>query len=122
MTRLPSSRAVAVMPASAGVILHRALHLKNVMHMRGEVTREASNRVELVHVNATGVGVIEIITNMKIDNLAEHQAMWAMAHRQNLHDPTLHADRGFSDPRRLDLHTRSCGETSQGKLISVWRI
>jgi hypothetical protein len=42
------------------------------MHMRVEVAGEASDGVKLVHVNATSVGVIEIVTDVKIDNLAEY--------------------------------------------------
>jgi len=42
------------------------------MHMRVEVAGEASDGVELVHVNATGVRIIEIVADVKIDNFAEH--------------------------------------------------
>src|SRR5712691_6196801 len=122
MTRLLSSHVAALMPASAGVILHWALHLKNIMHMRVEIAGEASDGVELVHVNATSVGVIEIVADMKIDNLAEHQAMWAMSNRENLHYPALHANGRLGDTRRLHLHARSGCETSQRKFIDVWRI
>jgi hypothetical protein len=52
--------------ASAGVILHRALHLKDVMHMRVEVACEASDGVELVHVNATSVGVIAHVQGVRM--------------------------------------------------------
>ena len=61
MARLLSSHAAVLIPASAGVILPWALHLKDVMHMRIEVAREASNGTELVHVNAASVGIIEIV-------------------------------------------------------------
>src|SRR5262249_30645840 len=122
MARLLSSHAAILIPASAGVILHWALHLKDVMHMRVEVTGEASDGVELVHVNTTSVGVIEIVADVKIDNLAEHQAMWTMANRENLHDPAFHANGCLSDTRRSYLHARSRCETSQRKFIDVWRI
>src|SRR5215813_1761053 len=122
MARLPSSHAAVLIPASAGVILHWTLHPKDVMHMRVEVAREASDGVELVHVNATSVGVIEIVTDVKIDNLAEHQAMWTMSNRKNLHYPAFHADGRLSDTRRLHLHARSRCETRQRKFIDVWRI
>src|SRR5712691_6398887 len=122
MACLPSSHAAVLMPASAGVILHWTFHLKDVMHMRVEVAREASDRAELVHINATSVGVIEIVADMKIDNLAEHQAMWAMSNRENLHYPALHANGRLGDTRRLHLHARSGCETSQRKFIDVWRI
>jgi len=108
--------------ASAGVILPWTLHLKDVMHMRIEIAREASNRVELVHVNAASVGIIEIVTDVKIDNLAEHQTMWAMSNRENLHYSAFHANRRLSNTRRLYLHAWGRGETSQGKFINVWRI
>src|SRR5262245_23341167 len=110
------------MPVSAGVILHWTLHFKDVMHMRVEVTREASDGVELVHVKATSVGVIEIVADVKIDNLAEHQAMWAMSNRENLHYPAFHANGCLSDTRRLQLQARNRCETSQRKFIDVWGI
>src|SRR5216683_948750 len=122
MACLPSSHAAALMPASAGVILHWALHLKDVMHMRVEIACEASDGMELVHVNATSVGVIEIVTDMKIDNLAEHQAMWAMSNGENLHYPAFHANGRLSDTRRLHPHARSRCEASQRKFIDAWRI
>src|SRR5438552_16930633 len=122
MARLPSSHAAVLMPTSAGVILHRALHLKDIMHMRVEIARETSDGVEPVHVNTASAGAIEIIADVKIDNLTEHQAMGTMAHRQNLHHPTLHANGRPSHTRRLDLHARNCRETCQRKLIDVWGI
>src|SRR5215813_7108303 len=122
MARLPSSHAAVLIPASAGVILHWTLHLKNVMYMRVEVAREASDGAELVHVNATSVGVIEIVADVKINNLAEHQAMWTMSNRENLYDPAFHANGRLSDTRRLHLHARSHCQTSQRKFIDVWRI
>src|SRR5215813_12716653 len=122
MARLPSSHAAVLIPASAGVMLPWTLLLKDVMHMRIEIAREASNRVELVHVNAASVGIIEIVTDMKIDNLAEHQAMWAMSNRDNLRYTAFHANGRLSNPRRLHLHARNRCETSQGKFIDVWRV
>src|SRR5437870_13061527 len=98
MARLSSSHAAILMTISAGVILHRALHLKDIMHMRVEIARETSDGVEPVHVNAASAGVIEIVADVKIDNLAEHQAMGTMAHRQNLHHPTFHANGRLSQP------------------------
>src|SRR5262245_23452712 len=107
------------MPASAGVILYWALHLKDVMHMRVEVAGEASDGVEFVHVNAASVGMIQIVADVKIHNLAEHQAMWAMSNGENLHHPTFHANGRLSDTWCLDLHARSRRETSQRKFINV---
>jgi hypothetical protein len=92
------------------------------MHMRIEIARESSNGVELVHVNAASVGIIEIVTDVKIDNLTEHQAMWAMSNRDNLYYSTFHTNGCLSNTRRLHLHPWSRGETSQGKFIDVWRI
>src|SRR4029450_2308546 len=92
MARLPSSHAAVLIPASACVILPWTLHLKDVMHMRIEIAREASNGVELVHINAASVVIIEIVTDVKIDNLAEHQAMWSMSNRDNLYYSTFHAN------------------------------
>jgi len=92
------------------------------MHMRVEVAREASDRAELVHINATSVGVIEIVADVKIDNLAEHQAMWAMSNRENLYYSAFHANGRLSDTWCLDFHAWSCSETSQRQFIDVWRI
>ena len=117
MAYLPSSHAAVLMPASAGVILHWTLHLKDVMHMRVEVAGEASDGVKLVHVNATSAGVIEIVTDVKIDNLAEYQAMWTMSNRENLHDPAFHANGRLSDTRRLHLHARSRCKTIQNYVL-----
>jgi len=110
------------MPASAGVILHWALHLKDIMHMRVEIACEASDGVELVHVNAASVEVIEIVADMKIDNLAEHQAVRAMSNRENLYYSAFHANGRVSDTWCLDFHAWSCSETSQRQFIDVWRI
>src|SRR5262249_30219399 len=98
---------------------HWTLHFKDVMHMRVEVAGEASDGVELVHVKATSVGVIEIVTDVKIDNLAKHQAMWATSNRKNLYDPAFHANGRLNDTRRLHLHARYRCETSQGKFIDI---
>src|SRR5215470_550080 len=122
MPCLPSSHAAVLIPVLAGVILHWSLHFKDVMHMRVEVAGKASDGVELIHVKATSVGVIEIVADVKIDNLAKHQAMWAMANRENLHDPAFHANRRLNDTRRLHLHARSRCETSQCKFIDIWGI
>src|SRR5215510_16555799 len=122
MARLLSSHAAVLIPASAGVILHWPLHLKDVMHMRVEVAGEASNRVEFVHVNAASVGIIEIVADVKIDNLAEYQAMWTMSNRDNLYYSAFHTNGCLSNTRRLHLHARSRCETCQGKFIDVWRI
>src|SRR5262245_37723228 len=122
MPCLPSSHAAVLRPVSAGVILHWTLHFKDVMHMRVEVAGEAPNGVELVHVKATSVGVVEIVADVKIDNLTEHQAMWAMANRENLYYPAFHANGRLNDTRRLHLHAWSRGETRQGKFIDVWGI
>src|SRR5215475_2695123 len=122
MPCLPSSHAAVLRPVSAGVILHWTLHFKDVMHMRVEVAGEAPNGVELVHVKATSVGVVDLVADVKIDNLAEHQAMWAMANRENLYDPAFHANGRLSDTRRLHLHTRHRCETSQREFIDIWGI
>src|SRR5215471_3050627 len=122
MPCLPSSHAAVLIPVSAGVILHWTLHFKDVMHMRVEVAGEASDGVELVHVKATSVGVIEIVTDVKIDNLTKHQAMWAMPNRENLYDPAFHANGRLSDTRRLHFHAWHRCETSQRKFIDIWGI
>src|SRR5713226_726042 len=75
--------------ASAGVILHRALHLKDVMHMGVQIPSQAADGVELVHVNAASARVIQVVAHVEIDNLPEYQAVAG------------HAQQGESAPRGI---------------------
>ena len=92
------------------------------MHMRVEIAGEASDGVELVHVNATSVGVIEIVADVKIDNLAEHQAMWAMSNRRIC--TTRHSMlMGASATRGACTFTPGAAvRPVKRKFIDVWRI
>src|SRR5947199_10875164 len=85
-----------------GVILHRALHLENVMHVGIEIPSQAPNGMEPLHINAARAGIIQVVTDMKIDNLAEHQTVRAMPDGENLHHPAFHTNGYFRHPRCLD--------------------
>src|SRR6266540_6416481 len=108
--------------ASAGVILHRALHLKNVMHMGVQIPSQAADGVQLVHVNTTSIGIIQVVAYVKIDNLTEHQAVRPMPNGEHLHHAAFHANGGLRDTRRFDLDTRGGRQAGQGKFIDVRRI
>src|SRR5262245_37984172 len=68
------------------------------------------------------MGIIQVVTYVKIDNLTEYQAVRAMPHGEYLYHATFHANGGLRDPRRFDLDTRCCRQASQGKFIDVRRI
>src|SRR5215510_6571102 len=90
--------------SSASIILHRSLHLKDVVYMGVEVPRQAADGVQVVHINTASGGIVQVVTNMKIDNLAQHQAVRAMPDGKNLYHPALHINRRFRHAGRFDLY------------------
>ena len=105
---------------SASVILHRALHLKDVMHMGVQIPSQTADGVEVVHVNTASVGVVQVVPYVKIDDLTQHKAVRATSDGENLDQPTLHINGRIRDAWRCDLHAGDGRQARQGEFIDVF--
>jgi hypothetical protein len=50
---------------STGVMLHRPFHLEDVVHMRVQLPRQAADGVQVVHVDAARLGIVQVVTDVK---------------------------------------------------------
>src|SRR6185369_12523157 len=107
---------------SAAVVVHGPLHLEDLVDMRVEVARETADGTEPVHVEPPGGGVIDVVAHVEVHDLADHEVMRDVAHRNALHEPALHADGGQRHARGGDLHSRRRLEANEGELVHLRRV
>src|SRR5262245_49349436 len=114
---------VVVLPAcSARVAVAWAFHLEDVVDVRVEVAGQTADWAQLVHVDPARGRVVELVANVKIDDLADDEAVGAAADRDDAIDAALEAGRRLDEVWRPHLDTGRRRETCQGKLVHRRRI
>ena len=63
------------------------------VHLAGQ----AGHRVEVVHVDAPGLGVVQLVANVEVDDLAEDELVGAAAHADDLAEAAPQAERSKVD-------------------------
>src|SRR5437763_1234011 len=98
----------------------RPLHLEDLVDVAVEVAREPADGLELRHVEAAGGGIVHVVADVPLHDLAEDQVR--LADGQDPDEPALHVDRGLGDARRLHLQARRRRQPGQRELVDFRRI
>src|SRR5207247_1662763 len=105
---------------SAAVVRVGTLHLEDVVDVRVEVARQATDGTQAMHVEPAGGRVVEAVAHVHVDDAAEHERGAADGHEAI--EPALERDRRARHARDADARARRDGQCRHLELVHLRRV